>query len=166
MSMKKAPARNSSSHGASAPKRKSNRIFWFLTLPLTLLAAGALGALLIADLSEQERATQLPEIPVADSGPNPAAWTYDATNNRHWDPSHNHWHDGPPPPPDQRTVAPAATPENVEPWFYDEANNQHWDPGHNHWHPGPPPPPEEREVTTAPPSETAPETEPTPPQRD
>lgn len=24
-------------------------------------------------------------------------WQYDATNNRHWNPRHEHWHDGPPP---------------------------------------------------------------------
>jgi len=96
----------------------------------------------------------------------PEPWEYDQANDRHWDPSHNHWHDGPPP---QGVDAPiAATPpaEDVEPWFYDEANNQHWDPGHNHWHRGPPPPPEEREVSTAPPTESSPETESPPAQPD
>jgi hypothetical protein len=32
------------------------------------------------------------------SGPPPAAWTHDVAGNRHWDPTHNHWHPGPPPP--------------------------------------------------------------------
>jgi predicted nucleic acid-binding Zn ribbon protein len=27
----------------------------------------------------------------------PKPWQYDAANNRHFDPTHNHWHDGPPP---------------------------------------------------------------------
>lgn len=27
----------------------------------------------------------------------PVAWQYDAASNRHWDPNHGHWHDGPPP---------------------------------------------------------------------
>jgi hypothetical protein len=34
----------------------------------------------------------------APAGPTPKAWEYDAANNRHWDPTHGHWHDGPPPP--------------------------------------------------------------------
>ncbi len=29
--------------------------------------------------------------------PTPALWHYDATNNRHWDANHGHWHDGLPP---------------------------------------------------------------------
>ena len=28
----------------------------------------------------------------------PEPWTYDAAKNQHWDPSHQHWHPGPPPP--------------------------------------------------------------------
>lgn len=32
-------------------------------------------------------------------GATPAPWTYDPATNRHWDPNHNHWHDGPPPRP-------------------------------------------------------------------
>ena len=31
-------------------------------------------------------------------GTNPAPWTYDAAKNQHWDPEHQHWHQGPPPP--------------------------------------------------------------------
>ena len=166
MSTKKSAARTSTPHAAASPRKASNRIFWFLTLPLTLLAAGALATLLIADLSQQERATQIPEIPATDTGPTPAAWTYDAANNRHWDPSHNHWHDGPPPEGVDAPLAAASPAEPVEAWFYDEANDQHWDPGHNHWHKGPPPPPEEREVSTAPPTETSPETESPPAQPD
>jgi len=30
-------------------------------------------------------------------GLEPAPYTYDARNNRHWDPDHHHWHFGPPP---------------------------------------------------------------------
>jgi hypothetical protein len=79
--------------------------------------------------------------------PNPPAWHYDAVNNRHWDPGHNHWHDGPPPfqvgPSQpiggvtQAQPQPAATPA---PWEYDAANDRHWVADHGHWHDGPPPP--------------------------
>ena len=30
-------------------------------------------------------------------GTNPEPWTYDAAKNQHWDPEHQHWHQGPPP---------------------------------------------------------------------
>ncbi len=73
-------------------------------------------------------------------------WAYDAATNRHFDPSHGHWHNGPPPPPQSRGAAnampaPATTPSGPAPaaWTYDQAKNQHWDPAHQHWHQGPPP---------------------------
>lgn len=83
-------------------------------------------------------------------------WAYDAATNRHFDPSHGHWHNGPPPPPESRgaanampapgtsnstLAAPGATPTGPAPaaWTYDPVKNQHWDPGHQHWHQGPPP---------------------------
>lgn len=36
----------------------------------------------------------MPPAPTAGMAPRP--WQYDAANNRHWDPVHQHWHDGPP----------------------------------------------------------------------
>jgi hypothetical protein len=83
--------------------------------------------------------------PGAPAGAEPAPWTYDAQANRHWDPTHRHWHDGPPP---AGATAPggaasAAGPDPA-PWTYDERTGQHWDPNHRHWHPGPPPPAGER----------------------
>jgi hypothetical protein len=32
----------------------------------------------------------------------PRPWQYDVVQNRHWNPLHGHWHDGPPPPADER----------------------------------------------------------------
>lgn len=76
-------------------------------------------------------------------GTTPEPWFYDTANNQYWDPGHAHWHVGPPPPPESRSLdLPAgATPA---PWFYDTVNNQHWHPTHAHWHTGPPPPPSQR----------------------
>ena len=84
-------------------------------------------------------------------GATPVAWEYDAARNRHYDPNHGHFHDGPPPPPESRLatpqVAPGMAPAGPTPagptpaaWTYDAKNNQHWDPNHGHWHQGPPPP--------------------------
>jgi len=83
-------------------------------------------------------------------GGTPAPYEYDAVNDRHWHAGHGHWHNGPPPPPEarslptpaaQRPVQPVATPE---PYEYDAVNDRHWHAGHGHWHSGPPPPPEDR----------------------
>jgi hypothetical protein len=91
-------------------------------------------------------------------------WEYDAATNHHWDPrpGHEHWHQGQPPPEDQRaagsspitsTVSPiqvnpsAGKPErDGAPWEYDAETNFHWDPrpGHEHWHQGQPPPEDQR----------------------
>lgn len=81
-------------------------------------------------------------------GPTPAPWYYDATLNRHWDPSpgHNHWHSGPPPVVAGLPMNTSAATSTPAPWFHDLVNNRHWDPtpGHNHWHDGPPPAPADR----------------------
>jgi len=85
----------------------------------------------------------------------PKAWDYDPVTNRHFDPGHGHWHDGPAPPPESRGTASSSQPSiggvtttpgghaapgtTPAPWTYDAAKNQHWDPGHGHWHQGPPP---------------------------
>jgi hypothetical protein len=34
--------------------------------------------------------------------PKPDPWQYDPTENQYWHPYHAHWHDGRPPPPEQR----------------------------------------------------------------
>ena len=89
------------------------------------------------------------EVP-APPGVKAEPWAYDAATNRHFDPSHGHWHNGPPPPPQARGAAsatpapaamPSATPSGPAPaaWTYDAVKNQHWDPAHQHWHTGPPP---------------------------
>ena len=87
------------------------------------------------------------------AGSEPAAWSYDPRTNKHWNPDHRHWHDGPAPatatagrdsagrtitvsPP--RPVSPVATPE-PSPWTYDESRKQYWDPRHHHGHNGPQP---------------------------
>ena len=35
--------------------------------------------------------------PLEAVGDTPEPWEYDLVTNRHWDPDHGHWHDGPPP---------------------------------------------------------------------
>jgi len=100
-----------------------------------------------------------PAVPLsaAPLGEAPAPWTYDSTSNQHWDPGHNHWHPGPPPPESERAAAggtPGAAPGPLPgagapaagaagatpaPYQYDPATNRHWDPTHGHWHDGPPP---------------------------
>ncbi len=97
--------------------------------------------------------------PATMSGPGgvaPQAWAYDATTNRHFDPNHGHWHDGPPPSPDARGVprapqpllggvpvpgvaSPSPSGPTPAPWTFDAQKNQHWNPEHGHWHAGPPP---------------------------
>lgn len=67
----------------------------------------------------------------------PPPWYYDSLTNRHWDPGHAHWHDGPPP-----VTAGGQTGQTFAepaPYQHDTVNNRHWDPDHRHWHDGPPP---------------------------
>ena len=66
----------------------------------------------------------------------PVALKYDVLNDRHWDPSHGHWHQGPPPDFKPGQLDPATTPE---PWQYDPEADRHWNPNHGHWHNGFPP---------------------------
>jgi hypothetical protein len=84
----------------------------------------------------QQLGTRLPVVNPGPEGQDREPWEYDAANDRHWDPNHRHWHNGPPP---ARTVEGTPTP-----WQYNPETNQHWDPRHGHWHSGPPPenPPE------------------------
>lgn len=77
-------------------------------------------------------------LPPAAAGPSGQPWAYDSLRNQHWDPNHGHWHEGPPPPPEQRSQS-AAAPIAPAPYAYDSVSNRHWDPNHGHWHQGPPP---------------------------
>ena len=95
-----------------------------------------------------------------------APWEYDAAANHHWDPrpGHEHWHQGQPPPEDQRNVStPTLTPVTTSPlqvtpsdgrpertgtpWEYDAETGFHWNPlpGHEHWHRGDAPPEDQRQ---------------------
>jgi hypothetical protein len=38
-----------------------------------------------------------PLLSVRQPGKDPEPWFYDGARNRHWNPDHKHWHDGPPP---------------------------------------------------------------------
>jgi len=100
--------------------------------------------------------------PTAPGGLNdvrPEPWAYDAASNQHFDPGHNHWHQGPPPPLSARGAAPADSGDVAgagapapspgvttgaggaapRPYEYDPATDQYWDPAHGHWHRGRPP---------------------------
>ena len=81
---------------------------------------------------------------------NPSPWQYEAVTDRHYDPNHAHWHNGPPPtnptsPPlgssssfgSQVSAPPNIT--NPSPWQYDAVTDRFYDPNHGHWHGGPPP---------------------------
>jgi hypothetical protein len=87
----------------------------------------------------------------------PEAWEHDAGRDRHWNPHHGHWHQGPPPPPEGRVATPPPSRSrtsqesnpsipNPEPWQYDAVNDLYFDPNHGHWHSGEPPPPGERDA--------------------
>ena len=67
-----------------------------------------------------------------------AAYVYDAENDRYWDPTHSHWHDGRPPT-EQGGIAPAAGTVTPQPWAYDAEKDQYYHPEHGHWHEGLPP---------------------------
>lgn len=103
------------------------------------------------------------QAPTRQGGP----WEYDLATNHHWNPlpGHEHWHQGQPPPEDQRnapsspTLTPVTTspiqvtpsdgrPERVgTPWEYDAETGFHWNPlpGHDHWHRGEAPPEDQRQ---------------------
>jgi hypothetical protein len=132
----------------------------FLGAPLwvVLAIAGVTVAALAAMLAG--RRTNAPSTAVA-LQERAAPWAYDSLTNRHFDPGHGHWHDGPPPAASARASTPGApgptaaqppsatTPQDPsatapstsvpDPWTYDSEKNQHWDPNHQHWHPGLPP---------------------------
>ncbi|MCH7870940.1 MAG: SEC-C domain-containing protein [Planctomycetes bacterium] len=85
----------------------------------------------------------------------PIAWQYDPATDRHWDPQHGHWHDGPPPPrpidffantnpPAAAGAGTAVSGATPAAWEYDPQTNRHWHPQHGHWHDGQPPPESQR----------------------
>jgi len=78
-----------------AESKKSRRDVWLTVIGL----AGLVVATIFALVSVNRRPTARPgEVTsLLPGGRQPAAWEFDAANNRHWDPGHNHWHDGPPP---------------------------------------------------------------------
>ena len=90
------------------------------------------------------------KVPAPPNIPNPSPWQYDAVTDRHYDPNHAHWHNGPPPtnsitsPVGSSSTSGSKVPAppnitNPSPWQYDEATYRHYDPNHAHWHAGPPP---------------------------
>ncbi|MBI4364063.1 MAG: SEC-C domain-containing protein [Candidatus Latescibacteria bacterium] len=122
-------------------------------IPVWLLLA--MGAVVIAIIAlsrtgDRGAAVSRPVAPLSTTdGAGPRPWEYDSVANRHYDPTHGHWHNGPPPPSSARNFqspgsSPSAAPQSLPgttpaPWTYDAVNNQHWDPNHGHWHQGPPP---------------------------
>jgi len=116
---------------------------WRSILSFALPAAGVLLSLVALSLIASPE--EPPRPLVSSSGPTPDPWEYDATSDRHWHPSHAHWHDGPPPTgvnqPGAESVPspPASRTGTPEPWEHDVANDRHWNPEHRHWHDGPPP---------------------------
>ena len=69
-----------------------------------LVAAAALVIVPIAVINAnagKSDDTSSPSVPSASSQA-PTAWQYDPETDRHWDPQHGHWHNGPPPPESQR----------------------------------------------------------------
>ena len=127
---------------------------WGLTRPRTRPVASAPPSPMT--MTPAPSGTSAPANPSATAGATPEPWFYDAATNRHFDPNHGHWHDGPPPSPEARKASSAMQPPmgaapapgvtgpasgaTPAPWTYDAANNQHWNPEHGHWHAGPPPP--------------------------
>ena len=90
------------------------------------------------------------QVPAPPNITNPSPWQYDAVTDRHYDPNHGHWHNGPPPtnpvtsPLGSSSTSGSQVPAplnitNPSPWQYDAVSDRHYDPNHAHWHNGPPP---------------------------
>lgn len=140
---------------AEALRTQGRRAGW--KVALAAVAGVALVTAVIAGVlqlkPEPEPVPVPPPKPPGEAGPAP--WTYNPATNQHWDPNHNHWHDGPPPnraggtaPNPGPATRPDATPDSApavesgstpEPWTYNPETDKHWNPTHNHWHDGPPP---------------------------
>ena len=90
------------------------------------------------------------QVPAPINITNPSPWQYDVVTDRHYDPNHAHWHNGPPPADPITSLlgsnstsggqvpAPPNIP-NPQPGQYDAATDRHYDANHAHWHAGPPP---------------------------
>jgi len=143
--------RGSSSPGANGyGAATGSRSSWVPTALIALAAIVGLSSMAVISVTEQRgaggRSVQTNESNVqTNESADPLPWEYDAVTNRHWDPGHGHWHDGPPPPESARTGGgadlspPAAPSETPDPWAYDPETDRHWHPDHGHWHNGPPP---------------------------
>ncbi len=103
---------------------------------LTGARTGRLLALIVGIVVIGGVAIAINQFARGDLGPQP--YSYDAANDRYWDPVHSHWHDGRPPQ-NAAEEGQAGSNPNPQPWEYDAAKNQHYDPEHSHWHAGPPP---------------------------
>jgi hypothetical protein len=76
----------------SAPKAK--RDLWLIVFGMLSLIAVSIFALVSVNRRAQTTSRAVSPL---NQGPMPKPFEYDAANNRHWDPAHAHWHDGPPP---------------------------------------------------------------------
>ncbi len=77
------------------PVTKSRRDVWLIALGLAALVGVTILALVSVNRRPAARPGEVTSL--LPGGRIPKAWEFDAANNRHWDPGHNHWHDGPPP---------------------------------------------------------------------
>jgi len=79
--------------------RASRTGTWLIGLGMLGLVAASIFALIVVNRRPEapHRASVMPLGSSYPAGVTPKAWEYDAANNRHWDPAHGHWHDGPPP---------------------------------------------------------------------
>lgn len=91
---------------SAPPAPKTRRDVWLIGIGLAALVAVTILAL----VSVNRRPVAQPGGPTSllPGGRQPKAWEFDAANNRHWDPGHNHWHDGPPPAGAEKADAAAA----------------------------------------------------------
>lgn len=104
--------RSELSHSTNRPSLIKTIVPLFLVFSLAV----ALVMLLIADISStapQAPATfavpgAVPGTATSTPSETPEPWFFDEANNQHWNPTvgHNHWHQGPPPPPEERSTNP------------------------------------------------------------
>mgnify|MGYP005841870013 CR=1 FL=1 len=82
----------------SASKKISLAVVAVAALVALLLVAFGLGRRGGANLpASAGSGPQQIQTPGGAAETTPSAWQYDAANDRHWDPEHGHWHEGPPP---------------------------------------------------------------------
>ncbi|MCI0363505.1 MAG: SEC-C domain-containing protein [Phycisphaerales bacterium] len=95
-----------------------NRLWWQGSITLVLVAGvialvavntgGGEGAATPASSAQPAFGQTQPT--VLSSGLTPEPWFFNTATNQHWHAGHGHWHDGPPPPLDQRGDASPLTP--------------------------------------------------------